>query len=127
MSRNLLGIVASSMESLGLEYAFATYKGHPIRYPYFVGEYTETPSTTEDGMQETSFILNGFHRGSWLELEDAREKIEQHFSRVSGHTVIADDGSAVAVFYEGSLVVPTGDEEFKRLQINLKSKEWKVR
>lgn len=127
MSKALLNIIATSMESMGLEYAFATYNGHPIRYPYFVGEYTESASTTEDGMQETAFILNGFHRGSWLDLEDAKEKIEQHFSRVSGHTVMAENGSAVAVFYEDALIVPTGDEEFKRIQINLKSKEWKVR
>ena len=127
MSKALLNIIATSLESMGLEYAFATYNENPIRYPYFVGEYTETAVTTEDGMQETAFILNGFHRGPWLELEDAKEKIEQHFSRVSGLTVMTEDGSAVAVFYEDALVVPTGDEEFKRIQINLKAKEWKVK
>ena len=126
MGKTLLSIISSSMREIGVEYAFAVYEKDPVVYPYFVGEYTETPPTTEDGLQETTIMLNGFHRGSWLELEDAKEKIEKHFNRVSGHTVIAEDHSAVAIFYEGSLVVPTGDAELKRVQINLKAKEWKV-
>ena len=39
---------------------------------------------------------------------------------------MAEDGSAVAIFYATSLVVPTGDAELKRIQINLDVKEWSV-
>ena len=108
------------------EYGFAEYAGDPVVYPYFVGEYTETESTTEDGLQETTFLLTGFSRGTWLELEEAKEKIENYFNQVSGHTVISDSGSGVAIFYAHSLIVPTGDAELKRIQINLSVKEWKV-
>lgn len=126
MSMQVLNLVSNAMASLGIEYGFAEYKKNPVVYPYFVGEYQETESTTEDGLQETTFMLNGFSRDSWLILEEAKEKIENHFNKVSGYTVIADNGSGVAVFYSDAMIVPTGDAELKRIQINLSVKEWKV-
>lgn len=126
MSKNLLKVVSDGMTELGLEYEFGEYTKEPIVYPYFVGEYTETEPTTEDGLQETAFMLSGFSRGTWLTLENAKAKIENYFNKVYGKTVMVDDGSAVAVFYGNSLIVPTGDEELKKIQINLQCKEWKV-
>lgn len=126
MSIAALKVISDGMEALNLAYGFGVYSGNPVLYPYFVGEYTETEPTTEDGLQETSFLLTGFSRESWLALEYAKEKIENYFNKVSGKTVIADNGSAVAVFYANSLIVPTGDAELKRIQINLAIKEWKV-
>lgn len=129
MTKAALKIISDAMESLGIEYGFGEYSTDEdgnVVYPYFVGEYTETEPYTEDGLQETTFLLVGFSRGSWLELENKKEQIETYFNRVSGRTVIADNGSAVAVFYSYSLIVPTGDAELKSIQINLTIKEWKV-
>ena len=126
MSKQVLKIVSDAMESLGLEYGFGEYSGNPIVYPYFVGEYTETEATTEDGLQESTVLLTGFSRDKWLTLENARESIENYFNRVSGKTVITDSGSGVAIFYAHSMIVPTGDAELKSIQINLSVKEWKV-
>ena len=126
MSKNLLKVVSDGMAELGIEYDFGEYTKEPIVYPYFVGEYTETEPTTEDGLQETTFMLSGFSRGTWLTLENAKAKIENYFNKVYGKTVMVDDGSAVAVFYGNALIVPTGDEELKKIQINLQCKEWKV-
>lgn len=126
MSKDLLKVVSDGMTELGLEYEFGEYTKKRIVYPYFVGEYTETEPMTEDGLQETTFMLSGFSRGTWLTLENAKEKIERYFNKVYGKTVMVDDGSAVAVFYGSSLIVPTGDEELKKIQINLQCKEWKV-
>ena len=126
MSKQVLKFVSDGIEAIGLEYDFETFKKKPIVYPYFVGQYTEQEPRTEDGLQESTFMLTGFHRGEWLALEDAKEKIEKYFNRVSGKTAITDNGSAIAVFYMGSLVVPTGDDDLKRIQINLNIKEWKV-
>lgn len=129
MSKQVLKIVSDAMKSMGLEYGFGEYSGNEkgeIVYPYFVGEITETGSTTEDGLQESTVLLTGFSRGKWLALEDARESIENYFNRVSGKTVITDNGSAVAIFYANSMIVPTGDAELKSIQINLSTKEWKV-
>lgn len=128
MSIEVLKIIKNTMHSLGLQYDFGEYKGDAegqIVYPYFVGEYMETESTTEDGLQETTFILTGFSRGDWDTLEEAKEKIEKHFS-LSGRVGITSSGSAVAIFYAHSLIVPTGDAELKSIQINLSIKEWKV-
>lgn len=128
MSKAALKIISDAMHSLGINYDFPEWDGKPV-YPYFVGEYSETPPMNEDGMQETSFLLNGFARGKdgWLALEDTKEKIENYFGKVGGHKVIADNGSAVAVFYSHSLIVPTGDAELKRIEVNLTIKEWSVK
>ena len=126
MSKAVLKLVSDAMESLGIEYAFGVYEGNPIVYPYFVGSYTETESSTEDGLQETTFMLTGFSRDTWLTLENAKERIENYFNQVDGKSVITDSGSGVAVFYAHALIVPTGDAELKSIQINLSIKEWKV-
>ncbi|MEY8366296.1 hypothetical protein AALA22_11715 [Anaerovoracaceae bacterium 41-7] len=125
MTSAVLTAVSDGMTACGLNYALMEWKGKPA-YPYFVGEYQETESMTEDGKQECTFILSGFTRRSWADLETAKEKIESYFDRISGKKVIADNGSAVAIFYASSLPVPTGDAELKRIDINLTIKEWKV-
>ena len=125
MTTEMLKAVSDGMKSLGLNYAFMQWEDE-IVYPYFVGEYQETPPMSEDGLQEAKFILTGFTRGKWLDLEAAKEKIENYFNKISGKTVIAEDGSVMAIFYENSSVVPTGDAELKRMEINILVKEWKV-
>jgi hypothetical protein len=124
MTTATLKIISDAMRELNLAYALGRFSGKAD--PYFVGEYQETESFTEDGLQESTFLLTGFSRGEWLTLEEAKEKIENYFNRVSGRTVITDNGSAVAIFYAHSLIVPTNDAELKRIQINLNIKEWKV-
>lgn len=129
MSKEVLNIIDSAMKSIGLEYGFGEYGGNSngeIVYPYWVGSYTETEPYTEDGLQESTFMITGFSRGSWLDLENGKGKIEKHFNRVSGKVGITSNGDAVAIFYAGALSVPTGDAELKSIQINLSIKEWKV-
>lgn len=124
MTIETLGYIDSFMENLDIPYEFMEWTGYEIPEVYFVGEYQETESQTkeEDGFQETSFILTGFTKGAWYLLEEAKEKIEKGITT----TAILDDESGVAIFYGSALVVPTGDAELKRLQINLNIKEWKV-
>lgn len=121
-----LNLIGQGMEEMGLEYEFGTYNGNPVKYPYWVGEYQEFEAITEDGLHESTFVLNGFSRDSWKTLELAKAKIENYFGRVSGKTAIVSNGSGVAVFYSDAMIVPTGDAELKRMQINLNVKEWKV-
>ena len=126
MTVNGLKIISDAMDALGLNYDFGEYKGEVIPEMYFEGEYQEVAPMHETGEQETDFILVGFTRGLWLDLEEAKEKIMNYFNKVSGKTVIAEDGSAVAVFYSNSFVVPTGDAEWKRIEIHLTVKDWSV-
>ena len=121
--KEVLKIINSMMSSLGLNYEYMEYTSVP-QYPYFVGEYIETPSDTEDGLQESTFILTGFGRSTWLELEEAKTKIENHLR--DGITVISESSSGVAVFYGNSMPIRLGDAELKKIQINLEIKEWKV-
>lgn len=127
MTTKPLSIVSNAMKALGLEYGFGSYDKKPIVYPYFVGEYTESVPLNEDGLQTATIMLTGFHRGKWLDLETAKAKIEDYFDKVSGKTVMADDGSAVAIFYENTLIVPKEDAELKSIQINLSVQEWSVK
>lgn len=126
-----LNIISDAMETLGLNYGFmgndleTDEEGNPI-YPYFVGEYQEIPPPDESSMQESTFLLTGFSRDSWIALENAKKSIRDYFNKVSGKTVIAEDGTAVAVFYANSFVVPTGNDELRKIQINLDVKEWSV-
>lgn len=131
MKKETFKIIASAMEEMGIPYDFMEWTSEPV-YPYFTGEYQETEPLSEDGMKETTFILTGFARDSgeektaYLALENAKEKIENYFHKVSGKTVTAESGSVVAIFYASSLVVPSADAELKKIQINLSIKEWSV-
>lgn len=130
MTSKPLQIIADAMDALGIEYGFGVYRGNAagkIVYPYFVGEYTETPPLYENGLQESTVMLTGFHRGTWEQLEAAKAKIENYFNKVSGKTVMTDDGSAVIVFYDNALVIPQEDAELKSIQINLSVQEWSVK
>jgi hypothetical protein len=127
MTRNALKIINTAMNHLGLEYGFVRYTKHPVVYPYWVGEYQEAPPMYESGLTTSTFMLTGFHRGTWEDLEKQKESIENYFNKISGKVVMVDDGSAVAIFYANSLIVPTGDAELKRIQINLDVQEWSVK
>lgn len=124
MSIEALGLISGLMETLGLGYEFMEWTSAPV-YPYFVGEYQETVPQNEDGEQETTFILTGFSRGSWVQLEEAKKKIKKYFTE-AGRIATTESDSAVAIFYANSFPVPTGDAELKKIQINLTVKEWSV-
>lgn len=125
MTIDTLSIISSAMTELSLNYGLLRYEAEQITYPYFVGEYSEAEPQSEDGLQESTFMLTGFHRGAWLELENAKEDIEEYFS-ADGRTYITNNGHGVAICYANALVVPSEDLELKRIQINLAIKEWKV-
>ena len=123
MSIAALQFVADILALIGIDYQFGGWSTNPVPDPYFIGEYTEPESQTkeEDGYQEISFILTGTGT-DWLTLETAKENIESNISK----TTILPNGNGIAVFYAGSLLIPTGDAELKRIQINLTIKEWSV-
>lgn len=129
--KEVINIIGKTMTALGLKFSLAEYAGDNdgiMRYPYFVGSYMEAEASTEDGLQESTFTITGFARGAgaWAVLEEAKDKIRKSFPPVSGRVGITSSGSAVAIFYSNSLVIPTGDAELKSIEINLNIKEWKV-
>ena len=68
-------------------------------------------------------MITGTTDGTWLSLEEAKAIIERE---LCNKTAILPNGNGIAVSYSGSLVVPTGNERMKRMQINLLIREWKV-
>lgn len=92
---------------------------------YFVGEPTDTPTGNEDGSFDNTLILTGTTRGAYSVLENDRKAIEKHFPPSCGLCAKTKDGGAIAVFYNGSFAVPTGEADLKRIQINLTIKQWK--
>ena len=121
-------VIATDMDALAINYDFEEWVGKPPGI-YFTGEYQEVESLNEYGEQETQFILNGFARGAtaYADLEEAKNKIKKHYPSVGGRLATTESGSRVAIFYANALSnLPTGDAELKRIQINLKVKEWSV-
>ena len=122
MTNNALKYIDDQLTEAGINYEFGEWTSD-IVYPYFTGEYQETGVSQESGEQEIDFILNGFSRGKAIDLENAKQIIEQLFTF---NTSILANGSGIDVSYSGSFPIQTGDSELKRIQINLKIKEWKV-
>ena len=118
-----LNFIKDQMGKIAVPYEFGEWSSD-VKYPYYVGEITEEPPTTEDGAEQSTLILNGFHRGKLIKLERDKEKIKKHFHPIYGLRGNTDSG-AIAVFFDGSFYIPTGEGEAKRIQINLKIKEWK--
>ena len=118
-----LAFINEQMGIIAVPYEFGEWSSDII-YPYFVGEITELPTMTEDGFEESDFILTGFHRGAMIDLLTVKETIKKHFDPICGLRGETDSG-AIAVFFDGFFPVPTGEADLKKIQINLKIKEWK--
>lgn len=121
---NKYDFISQQLRSIGIPYEFGEWTSD-IKYPYFVGEQS-TPEeiTTEDGKETTTFFITGFRRGKLAELELAKEKIKRLFNPITGLRAEIGSGS-IAVFFDGSFYIPTGEADLKKIQINLKILEWK--
>lgn len=129
MSGEALKIISDAMQAIGLEYSFMGYTADAVEAlpsTYFMGEYQELEAGDESGEEDNIFILTGFSRENWNRLEQAKDKIKNYFSARNGRTERTGAGAVVAVFYENGFMVPVEDEELKKIQINLKVKEWRV-
>lgn len=131
MSEDALKIISKDMDALGINYSFIeedieTDEEGNATYPYWTGEYQEVEPMSESGQHDSVFILSGFTRGTWADLEKEKEKISNYYNKVSGRKAITEKGSAVVIFYNTGSPVPTGDANLKKMQINLDVKEWSV-
>lgn len=118
-----LKFISEQMDLIAVPYNFGEWTDKVV-YPYGVGEITEDPITMEDGAEQSTLLLTFFHRGKLIDLLEIRERIKKHFPPIyglRGETA----GGVIAVFYDGFLPVPSGEAELKKIQINLKIKEWK--
>ena len=75
----------------------------------------------ESGQMNVTFILNGWTKGSWLDLEKIKEQIADSLRSV----VITVDGYGVGIFYGNATPIPEEDAELKRIQITLDVRVWR--
>lgn len=121
---NKLGFINEQFDKLAIPFEFLEWTSD-VKYPYYVGEITEEPPMTEDGFEQSTLLVTGFHRGNAATLEANKEKIKKHFHPINGLHGQTDNGRIV-VFFDGAFYIPTGEAGLKKIQINLLIKEWKV-
>ena len=119
-----LKFIYDQMQQIAVPYEFGQWTSD-IQYPYFVGELTEEPATTEDGRESSTMILTGFTRGNYLDMELVKERIKSHFCPIYGLRGQTESGSTIAIYYDNAFYVPTGEADLKKIQINLKIFLWK--
>lgn len=124
MTIEALAFIENELNSNGIKYEFAEWSTE-VPNTYWVGEFIGNGTINEDGMDESTFILTGTTFGNWLELMEDDEKIKGIFPEIGGKIAMLDNGSSVAIFYDNSFDVPTETMNLKRIQINLKVKEWR--
>lgn len=121
---SVLGILKNEMTIIDVPYEHMRWTS-PVSGAYVVSEYSESPIIAEDGGENHTILLTATTRGSWLELEQIREKIKKHFPPIYGKGFTTNDG--VVVFYYGNgFPVETGEADLKRIQINLEVKKWRT-
>lgn len=120
-----LKFINEQLKVLNIPYEFGEWTSD-VQYPYFVGEITEDAPETEDGAETSTFILTGTHKGSYLDLIKIKEKVKKHFDPIYGLRDRTEAGS-ISIFWDGAFFVPTNVADLKRIQINLRIKEWKGR
>ena len=119
-----LKFINEQMTATEVPYEFGEWT-QAVTYPYTVGELPSPEDMeAEDGGESVTLIVNGFHRGDFLALEEIKQKIKKHFHPVFGLRAQTENG-AIAVFYGGAFYVPTNEADLKRIQINLIIKTWR--
>ena len=118
-----LKFINKEMEAISVPYQYGEWLGR-VTYPYGVGEIADFSPLNEDGAEESTLLLTFWHRGALTELEKIVNKIKKHFHPIYGLRSDTDSGT-IAVFFDTAFPVPTGEAELKKMQINLKIKEWK--
>lgn len=118
-----LGIAKDELHNIDVPYEFMRWTS-TVEDRYWVGEYSETSTDTEDGYEEGTLILTGTTKGLWSVLMQDRARIKDHFSKIDGLRKSTDQGTVV-IFYDNSFPVPTGEADLKRIQVNLQIKAWK--
>ena len=119
-----LKFINDQMALIEVPYEFGQWSSD-VTYPYWVGEKPSGENyLAEDGSVETKFLITGFHRGKLVDLMKIADKIRKHFNPIYGLRSKTGSGS-IAVFFDCSFPIPTGEADLKKLQINLTIKEWK--
>lgn len=122
MTKEALTYIKNRLAAAGIPYSFGEWTGSTDDY-YFTGNYLETPTLTreENGRQQSTFILMGYTRKSWMVLEEAKSVIES----VLPVCDILPDGSGLCIMYDSATHAPMADGS-KCIKIDFAIDEWRV-
>ena len=113
----ILTLMKNIMDEMNLPYTFDKWDADLV-LPHWIGEISEVKNTNEDGKNEYSFLLTGFDN-NYTCLFNVANDFKKRFA--TGSII---DG--VAIMYDNTLTVPTGDDNLKQVQINFTIKDWGV-
>lgn len=119
-----LGFINSKLEAAEIPYEYGEWTSG-LSFPYCVGEYSETSSSGESGQEDGVFMITITDDKNLLNVEEIKEIIKTAFPPV-GETAILESGSGIAVMYDTSLPIMTGEQGLYRLQVNLLVAEWRL-
>lgn len=122
MTPELLKHINTIMDELKIPYQFLEWKSD-IKFPFWVGEYSEIETLDEDGRNEFTFILTGTTNNNYLELLETANIIK---SRFTNHYAILENGSGIVIWVSNTIPIPTEVENLYRIQVNLTIKEWSI-
>lgn len=126
MTSEAIAKIGELLRNSGINYEFGRWTASNIPSVYWVGEYSESESMNEDGLNEAVMILTGFTTDSFANLQKDKETINLLFPSIFGKAYELPNGSMLAVYYGTANVVPVDDLGIKRLEIQLTIKEWMV-
>lgn len=99
MQKETLKFISDAMASVGIPYEYEEFNSSIESLDrYWVGEYQEAEPMSEDGLEESTFILNGYAKEEMLILENDKQTIKELFPTIGGNRAILDNGSGVAIF-----------------------------
>lgn len=116
----ILDFINTKLNEANISYEFGEWTS-TVTYPYFVGTFSETENRYEDGYTTGTFTLDGWSRGTKIELLKAADTIKRLFADARE---IAKS-SAFHVHFGNILFIPTGEADLFRVSIILYTQEWK--
>lgn len=119
---NFLGYLDKLLTDNGINYTLDLVND-VVEFPYWVGDYQETTSSDEQGYHEYIFNLTGTNKGTYSRLIKDLDVIR---NLTMNQTTMLGDDHSVAIYYETMQMIPSQDEEIKRMEITLTIKEWSV-
>ena len=129
MIADFLTIINREMKKIEVPYALHRWTG-TVPNLYAIGEFMESPRTTEDFACEYTMMITitARERVLFATLEMYRDMIEQVFDPIEGlrEKTYSGSGGSVAIFYENAFLIETGEANLMRMQINLRIKQWKT-
>lgn len=119
---NFLGALDRLLTNNGINYTLDLVNDI-VTFPFWEGDFQEVDSSEEQGYHEYSFTLTGTNKGTYSRLIKDLEIIRKI---TKNHTEILGSGHSVAFFYERMQMIPSQDEQIKRMEIIITIKEWSV-